>query len=132
VEEEVNMLKRFSIILLILILTACEGEIPVIGVETLNATGGTKSVVRLHYFDSKDAAKDFYHKKGIIEYVLMLHPDKEEKVLFDQVDAKEEDGMKEVSFLSENGNRADDLAFEFLYEELGLGIDCAFNGKECK
>jgi hypothetical protein len=126
------MLKRLLFILLILVLTACSAKEPMIGVQTLKSDEGSKAVVRMHYFDSKEDALDFYHEKGLIDFVLMVHPDKEEKDLFEKVDAKVEDGTKSVEFIQENGNHAEDLAFAYLYEELGLGIECAFNGKECK
>jgi hypothetical protein len=132
VEEEMNMLNRLFLIMLILVLTACSAKEPMIGVQTLKNDEGSKAVVRMYYFASKEDALDFYHKKGIIDYVLMVHPDKEEKSLYEKIDAKEVDGLKTVEFSQENGNHAEDLAFEFLYEELGLGIDCAYNGKECK
>lgn len=128
------MLKRFVILLLLLAnLTACgeKGE-PVIGVVNLNASEGAKSVVRINYFESKDDARDYYHKKGILDYVLMVHPEQEEKSVFEQIDAKEEAGMKTVEFTAENAALAADQAFAFLYDELGLGIECAFDGKECK
>jgi hypothetical protein len=131
VEEEMDMLNRLFLIMLILLLTACSAKEPMIGVQTLTNDDGSKAVVKMHYFASKEDALDFYHKKGIIDYVLMVHPDKEEKSLYEKIDAKEEDGQKSVEF-SQNGNHAEDLAFEFLYEELGLGIKCAFDGKNCK
>jgi hypothetical protein len=134
VEEEMNMRNRFLIILLILLLAACGAKTkePMIGVQTLKNDGGAKAVVRMHYFDSKEDALDFYHKNGITDYVMMVHPEKEEKSLFEEIDVKDNDGTKSVEFLQENGNHAEDLAFDFLYEQLGLGIECAFNGKECK
>jgi hypothetical protein len=64
--------------------------------------------------------------------VMMVHPEKEEKSLFEEIDVKDNDGTKSVEFIQENGNHAEDLAFDFLYEQLGLGIECAFNGEECK
>lgn len=127
-----DMLNRLFLIMLILVLTACSAKEPMIGVQTLTNDVGSKAVVKMHYFASKEDALDFYHKKGIIDYVLMVHPDKEEKSLYEKIDAKEEDGQKSVEFSQENGNHAEDLAFEFLYEELGLGIECAFDGKNCK
>jgi hypothetical protein len=134
VEEEMDMRNKLVLILLIFLLTACGEKTlePMIGVQTLKNDEGSKVVVRIHYFDSKEDAYDFYHKKGIIDYVLMVHPEKEEKSLFDEIDATEDNGTKSVEFLHENGNFAGDLAFEFLYEQLGLGIQCVFNGKECK
>lgn len=123
---------RILLILLILVLTACAAKEPMIGVQTLKNNEGSKAVVRMHYFDSKEDALDFYHKKGTIDFVMMVHPDKEEKSIFEEIDAKSENGTKSVEFLQENGNHAEDLALEFLYEELGLGIECAFDGKECK
>lgn len=125
------MLKRFIFISLILVITACSAKEPMIGVQTLKNDEGSKAVVKMHYFNSKEAALDYYHEKGLNDYVLMVHPDKEEKGLFEKIDAKEEDGTKSVEFLQENGNHAEDLAFAYLYEELGLGIECAFNGKDC-
>ncbi|CAG9607746.1 hypothetical protein NEOCIP111885_01438 [Pseudoneobacillus rhizosphaerae] len=129
-----NMRNRLLFILLILLLAACGAKTkePIIGVQTLKNDEGSRSVVRMHYFDSKEEALDFYYKKGIIDFVMMVHPDKEEKSLFKEIDAKDENGTKSVEFIQENGNHAEDLAFIFLYEELGLGIECAFNGKECK
>jgi hypothetical protein len=134
VEEEMNMRNSLLLILLILFLAACGAKTkePMIGVQTLKNDEGSKAVVRMYYFDSKEDAFDFYHKKGIIDYVLMVHPEKEEKSLFEEIDAKDDNGTKSVEFIQENGNHAEDLAFDFLYEKLGLGIECAFNGKECK
>jgi hypothetical protein len=126
------MLTRLFFMLLILVLTACSAKEPMIGVQTLTSKEGSKAVVRMHYFDSKDNALDYYHEKGLIDFVLMVHPEKDEKDLFEKIDAKEEAGTKSVEFTQENGNHAEDLAFAYLYEELGLGIECGFNGKECK
>jgi hypothetical protein len=134
VEEEMNMRNRLLLILLILFLVACGAKTkePMIGVQTLKNDEGSKAVVRMHYFDSKEDAFDFYHKKGIIDYVMMVHPEKKEKSLFEEIDAKDDNGTKSVEFIQENGNHAEDLAFDFLYEKLGLGVKCVFNGKECK
>jgi hypothetical protein len=134
VEEEMNMRNRLLLILLILFLVACGAKTkePMIGVQTLKNDEGSKAVVRMHYFDSKEDAFDFYHKKGIIDYVMMVHPEKKEKSLFEEIDAKDDNGTKSVEFIQENGNHAENLAFDFLYEKLGLGVKCAFNGKECK
>lgn len=130
--EDAKMVNRLLLLLLVLFLTACGEKHPVIGVETLNSKDFSKSVVKIHFFESKDAADDYYHEKGSINYVLMVHKEKDEMDVFKQVDGVEEDGQKIVEFKTENDTRADDLAFEYLYGELGLEIDCAFNGKECK
>jgi hypothetical protein len=133
-EEEMTMRNRLILMMLIFLLAACGEKTmePMIGVQTLKNDEGTKAVVRMRYFDSKEDAFDFYHKKGIIDYVLMVHPEKDEKSLFENIDAKDDNGTKSVEFIQENGSHAEDIAFDFLYEQMGLGIECAFNGKECK
>ncbi|MHC0037543.1 LptM family lipoprotein [Pseudoneobacillus sp. C159] len=127
------MLRWFLLMIMLFMLTACGQKEPVIGVQTLNDGVGEKSEVRFHYFDSKDSALDYYHDKGLIDFVLMVHETKDEKQVFDKIEADSEDGTKMVTFTSDNpAEHADDLAFAYLYENLGLTIDCAFNGKECK
>jgi hypothetical protein len=126
-----NIFKK--LLFLIFILTACGGsKESMIGVQTLKNVDGTKSVVWLQSFDSKDSAVNFYHKKGVTDYVLMVHPEKEEKTVFAEIDAKEDDGKKTVEFITENGILSEDRAFEYLYEDLGLEIQCVFDGTECK
>jgi hypothetical protein len=127
-----EMVKRLIVILLVFLLTACGGEKdPVIGVQTLTSQKDSKTVVRMHYFESKKAAMDFYHDKGIYEYALMTHTEKDEKSLYEELAIKEKENMKEVEFQDINASRSLESAFVYLYEELGLGIECAFDGKEC-
>jgi hypothetical protein len=128
-----EMVKRFVVILLLVLLTACGGEKdPVIGVQTLTSQKDSKTVVRMHYFESKKDAMEFYRNKGIYEYALMIHPELDEKKFYEDIDIEETEGMKEAEFKDINASRSLESAFTYLYEEMGLGIDCAFNGKECK
>jgi LPS O-antigen subunit length determinant protein (WzzB/FepE family) len=128
------MLRTLLTIILLLVLTACGQKEPVIGVQTLDDGVGEKAEVRLHYFESKDEALDYYHEKGLIDFVLMVHENQDEKEVYNQIEADSEDkGTKTVSFTSENpAEPAEDLAFAYLYEKLGLTINCVYNGKECK
>lgn len=124
------MFKRFIFILMLLVLSACGDKEPIIGVE-MTTEDGMNVEVRLHYFDSKKDAVDFYEKEGIVDYALMTNPDKDAKALFEQIDVEENDGEKTIMFsLNDEGILADDQAFEFIFGELGLGVEC--NGEECK
>lgn len=129
------MIKQLFLIFMLLFLNSAvvEEKEPMIGVVFLTAEEGIKSEVQFHYFDSKKAAVDFYQMKGIVDYALMTNSDKDEKELFDQIDSEEVDGGKTVKFsVNEEGIRADDQAFDYIYGELGLGVECTFNGVECK